>query len=79
MTNRRKEIQMRYSAGEDREIKEVTLGENDTSRIILSRLKAGSNFHLADSNGKPFAIEDCPFGYVSLASNPPYNCYTVQR
>jgi hypothetical protein len=71
MTNRPKEITMRYSGKTDREIKEVTISETDTVRVILSRLKAKSNFHLADSEDKPFGIEDIPFGYVSIPSSPP--------
>jgi hypothetical protein len=71
MTNRPKEITMRYSGETDREIKEVTISETDTVRVILSRLKAKSNFHLADSEDKPFGIEDVPFGYVSIPSSPP--------
>jgi hypothetical protein len=51
MTNRQKEITMRYSGDPDREIKEVTITETDTVRVILSRLKAKSNFHLADVTG----------------------------
>jgi hypothetical protein len=71
MTNRQKEITMRYSGEGDREIKDITITETDTVRVILSRLKAKSNFHLADVSGKPFAMEDFPFGYVSAAVNPP--------
>jgi hypothetical protein len=71
MTNRQKEITMRYSVETDREIKEVTITETDTVRVILSHLKAKSNFHLADVTGKPFGMEDFPFGYVSSAINPP--------
>jgi hypothetical protein len=71
MTNRPKEITMRYTGETDREIKEVTISETDTVRVILSRLKAKSNFHLADSEDKPFGIEDMPFGYVSIPSSPP--------
>jgi ribonuclease HI len=79
MTNRRKEISMRCSSGADGEIKEVPISEDDTVKIILLRIKAGSNFHLADNNDKPFGVDDCPFGYVSTAANPPSNYSTVQR
>jgi hypothetical protein len=71
MTNKQKEVMMRYSGETDREIKEIPITETDTVRVILSRLKTKSNFHLADHNGKPFGIEDYPFGYVSVPSNPP--------
>jgi hypothetical protein len=79
MTNRRKEIPMRYSSGTDRAINEILISEADTVKVILLRLKAGSNFHLADVNGKPFGIDDCPFGYVSVAANPPSNYYMVRH
>jgi hypothetical protein len=55
----------------DSEIKEVPISEDDTVRIILSRIKAKSNFHLTDVNNKPFGMDDYPFGYVSTAANPP--------
>jgi hypothetical protein len=71
MTNRRKEIPMRYSSGADRAINEISISEDDTVRAVLLRLKPGSNFHLADVNDKPFGIDDYPFGYVSIAANPP--------
>jgi predicted metalloprotease len=79
MTNRRKEIAMRYSSGEDRAIKEVMISEDDTARAILLRLKAGSNFHLADVNEKSFGADEHLFGYVPVAANPPYKSYMVQR
>jgi hypothetical protein len=71
MTNRRKEIPMRYSAGADRETKEIPISEDDTPRAILLRLKAASNFYLADADGRPFDMEDWIFGYCSFAVNPP--------
>jgi ribonuclease HI len=71
MTNRRKEIPMRYSSGEDAEIKSIMIGEEDTVRVILLTLKAKSNFHLTDHASRPFGLDDCPFGYVSVSANPP--------
>jgi hypothetical protein len=71
MTNSRKEIQMRYSGEGDGEIKSLMIGENDTTRMILLALKAKSNFHLTDSENHPFALDDCPFGYISVPANPP--------
>jgi hypothetical protein len=55
----------------DSEIKEVPISEDDTVRIILSRIKAKCNFHLTDVNNKPFGMDDYPFGYVSTAAKPP--------
>jgi hypothetical protein len=71
MTNRRKEILMRYSGGADNEIKEIPISEDDTPRSVLTRIKAGGNFHLTDVEGHPFAMDDCLFGYCSFATNPP--------
>jgi hypothetical protein len=62
---------MRYSSGADGEIKETPITEDDTPRSVLLRLKAGSNFSIADSDGRPFAMEDSLFGYCSFAVNPP--------
>jgi hypothetical protein len=71
MTNRQKEITMRYSSGPDREIKEMRISESDTIRVILMRLKAKGNMHLTDEAGRLFQMEDCPFGYVSIPADPP--------
>jgi hypothetical protein len=62
---------MRYSCEPDNEIKEIQLGEDETVRVILLRLKAKSNFHLTDHADRPFGIDDYPFGYVSAPTNPP--------
>jgi hypothetical protein len=71
MTNRRKEIPMRYSCDPDGEIKEILISEDDSVRIILSRLKAKSNFHLTDHASRHFGADDYTFGYVSTPGNPP--------
>jgi hypothetical protein len=71
MTNRRKEIPLRYSGEGDGEIKSILIGENDTVRVILAALKTKSNFHLTDHENHPFGLDDFPFGYVSVAVNPP--------
>jgi hypothetical protein len=34
-------------------------------------LKTKSNFHLTDHENHPFGLDDFPFGYVSVAVNPP--------
>jgi hypothetical protein len=54
MTNRRKEIPMRYSCDPDGEIKEIPISEDDSVRIILSHIKAKSNLHLTDHGNRPF-------------------------
>jgi hypothetical protein len=71
MTNSRKEIPLRYSSEADPEIKEIQIGEDDSVRVILTRLKAKSNFHLTDHASRPFGINDYPFGYVSASTNHP--------
>jgi hypothetical protein len=71
MTNSQKEIMMRYSSGPDKEINEIAISESDTIRVILMRLKAKENFHLTDESGRPFRMEDFPFGYVSIAPSQP--------
>jgi hypothetical protein len=70
MTNRRKEILLRYCTERDRTIKEVPISEDDTPQSVLLKLKAESNFHLTDEGGHPFAMDDWLFGYCSFAANP---------
>jgi hypothetical protein len=71
MTNRSKEVEMQYLEEGSGEIKTVPISETDTVRVILLRLKAKGNFHLTDAEGKPFKIENVPFGYVSNPATPP--------
>jgi hypothetical protein len=71
MTNRRKEIVMRYCTERDRTIKEVPISEDDTQQTVLLRIRPEANFHLADEGGHPFAMNDNLFGYCTFAANPP--------
>jgi ribonuclease HI len=70
MANRRKEATLRYSGERDAEILEISIGEDETT-LILSRLKAKSNFHLTDHANRPFGLDDFLFGYVTTPGNPP--------
>jgi ribonuclease HI len=71
MTNRRKEVMMRYCTEHDRTIKEVSISEDDTPASVLLKLRAESNFHITDDKGRPFAMDDNLFGYCTSAANPP--------
>jgi hypothetical protein len=68
MTNRRKEVTLRYRTEHDAEIKEVHISENDTPHSVLLKLKAASNFHIADDGGHPFEMDDNLFWLLYLRS-----------
>jgi hypothetical protein len=71
MTNRRKEVLMRYHTELDPTIKEVSFTEDDTPKMILAKLNLKDNFFITDSNGNPFGNDDSLFGYCTLRENPP--------
>jgi hypothetical protein len=71
MTNGKKTVQLRYHTGLDPSIKEVTIMEDDTPKIVLAKLNLKDNFFITDSNGNPFADEDSLFGYCTFERNPP--------
>jgi hypothetical protein len=71
MTNKRKEMTLRYTSGDDAEVHEMLIGENDTPpQAILKAWKQG-NFYMLDSNGIPFAKEDSLFGYATSSDALP--------
>jgi hypothetical protein len=71
MTNRRREAMMRYCTEHDKEIKEVPISEDDMPASVLLKLNAGSNFHITDDKGRPFAMNDNLVGYCTFEANPP--------
>jgi hypothetical protein len=71
MTNKRKEVTMRYHTELDPTIKEVSITEDDTPKMILAKLSLKDNFFITDSNGNPFGNDDSLFGYCTLQENPP--------
>jgi ribonuclease HI len=50
MTNRKKEVIMRYHTELDSTIKELPISEDDTPATALIKLKVGQNFHLVDNH-----------------------------
>jgi hypothetical protein len=71
MTDRGEEVTLRYQVRGETEIKKILINENDTPHSILLRLKAETNFHIADDGGHPFEMDDNLFGYCTFAANPP--------
>jgi hypothetical protein len=55
----------------DPSIKEVSITEDDTPKMILEKLGLKENFHITDSNGNPFDNGDSLFGYCTIEGNPP--------
>jgi hypothetical protein len=71
MTNRKKEVIMRYHTELDPTIKELQISEDETPATALIKLKVGQNFHLVDQHRVLFAANDSLFGYCSVIENPP--------
>jgi hypothetical protein len=71
MTNRKKEVIMRYHTELDPTIKELPISEDETPATALLKLKVGQNFHLVDNHRVLFAANDSLFGYCSVIENPP--------
>jgi hypothetical protein len=71
MTDRRKEVLLRYCTEQDSSIREIPISEDDTPQSVLLKLRAEANSHLTDEGGHPFAMDDNLFGYVTFAANPP--------
>jgi hypothetical protein len=71
MTNRRKEVLLRYHTELDQTIKEVSITEDDTPKMILMKLNLKDNYFITDHNGNPFGVDDSLFGYCTFQSNPP--------
>jgi hypothetical protein len=65
MTNRKREVPLRYTLGRDAEVKEVLISETDTPRAVVSRLKQ-DGFQIVDPAGNPFSQEDSLFGYATM-------------
>jgi hypothetical protein len=71
MTNKRKEVTLRYSFENKAEVHEMLIGENDTPP--QATLKAGKqgNFYVVDDKGVPFAKDDSLFGYATFPGSLP--------
>jgi hypothetical protein len=71
MTNKRKEVTLRYKVNEDPEIKELTIYEDDTPQSVVERSGRKGNFFVVDSLGNPFGKSDNLFGYATMRGAPP--------
>jgi hypothetical protein len=71
MTNRRREVVMRYRTEHDATVKGGSISEDDTPKSILLKLKAQPNFRIADEGRHPFGNDDSLFGYCTFTVNPP--------
>jgi hypothetical protein len=79
MTNKRKEVTPRYRIGEEAEVHEMIVGENDTQPQAILRAGKQGNFYVADLNGVPFSTDDSLFGYATFPGVPPSKSSTVLR
>jgi hypothetical protein len=71
LTNRRKEVGLRYSLDDEPEIKEVVIYEDDTPGSVMSRPGKRDNYYVVDMNDKPFDRTDSLFGYATLKGAQP--------
>jgi hypothetical protein len=65
MTNKRKDVVLRYSFGNTTEVHEVLIGENDTPPQVTLKVGKQGNFYVVDPNGVPFGKDDSLFGYAT--------------
>jgi hypothetical protein len=71
MTNRRKEVSLRYSTELDPEIKEVKISEDDTPKMIVEKLGLKGSWFVADVTRHPFGENDSLFRYATFLGNAP--------
>jgi hypothetical protein len=71
VTNKRKEVTLRYCIGEEEEVHEMIVGESDTPSQAIVRTGKQGNFYVTDINGIPFSKEDSFFGYATFPGAPP--------
>jgi hypothetical protein len=70
MTNKRKEVTLRYRVGDEEEVYERIVDEHDTPPQVIVRAGKQGNFYVTDLNGIPSAKEDRLFGYATFPGAP---------
>jgi hypothetical protein len=77
MASKRKEVFLRYRIGDEVEVQEMLVGENEMpAQVILKARKQGS-FYVTDLNDILFAKEDGLFGYATFPVFLPSKSNTV--
>jgi hypothetical protein len=71
MTNKRKEVELRYKTNENPEVKEMVIYEEDTPQSVIERSGRKGNVFVVDSMGNPFGKTDGLFRYATGREAPP--------
>jgi hypothetical protein len=71
MTNKRKEVELRYMFEHDTEAKEVLISEDDTPKMITTKVGKKENFHVVDPRGNPSGQDDSLFGHATMSGALP--------